>query len=105
MMWTFSCGINVSRDVRFYKGRFKVAVLAESEGNWVVKALEPFEDEVYGEKVKVKAGETRIVAPNLLFKKEGLPPVVKEHTYELKMERKLKKLLAEEEKKEGETSK
>jgi hypothetical protein len=30
-----------------------------------------------------------------------LPPVVKEHTYELKMEKKLKKLVEEEEKKEG----
>ncbi len=95
----------MSRDVRFYKGKYKVAVLSESEGNWVVRALEPFEDEVYGEKVKVKAGETRIVAPNMLFRREGLPPVVKEHTYELKMERKLKKLVVEEEKKESEASK
>ena len=92
----------MSRDVRYYKGKFKVAVLSESEGNYVVEALEGFEDEVYGKVEKVKAGERRIVAPNLLFKRRGLPPVVKEHTYELKMEKKLKKLVEEEEKKEGE---
>jgi len=91
----------MSREIRFYKGKYKVAVLSESSGNWVVEALEPFEDEVYGKMVKVKAGERRIVAPNLLFKMQGLPPPVKEHTYELKMEKKLKKLVAEEEKKEG----
>ena len=35
----------MSRDVRYYKGKFKVAVLSESEGNYVVEALEGFEDE------------------------------------------------------------
>ena len=88
----------MTKEVRFYKGKFKVAILSQSRGNWVVEALEPFEDEVYGKKVKVKAGEKRIVAPNLLFKMEGLPPPIKEHTYELKMEKKVKKLVAEEEK-------
>jgi hypothetical protein len=91
----------MTKEIRFYKGKYKVAILSESGGNWVVEALEPFEDEVYGKKVKVKAGETRIVAPNMLFKMEGLPPPIKEHTYELKMEKKLKKLVAEEEEKEG----
>lgn len=85
--------------MRFYKGRFKVRVLTESKGYWIVEALEPFEDDVQGERVKVKTGERRIVAPNLLFTREGLPPPVKEHTYELKMEKKLKRLVAEEEKK------
>ena len=75
-----------------------VKVITESKGNWIVEALEPFEDEVYGEKVEVKIGEERIVAPNLLFKREGLPPPAKEHTYELKMEKKLKHLIKEEEK-------
>ena len=42
------------------------------------------------------------MAPNLLFKRRGLPPVVKEHAYELKMEKQLKKLVEEEEEKEKE---
>jgi len=94
--------VAMGKDVRYYKGKFKVAVLSESEGNYVVEALEGFEDDVYGKMEKVKAGERRIVAPNLLFKRRGLPPVVKEHAYELKMEKKLKKLVEEEEKKEKE---
>lgn len=89
----------MSKDVRYYKGKFKVAVLSMSEGNYVVEALEGFEDEVYGKVERVKAGEQRIVAPNLLFKRKGFMPMVKEHAYELKMERKLKKLVTEEEEK------
>lgn len=92
----------MGRDVRYYKGKFKVAVLAESEGNYVVEALEGFEDEVYGKVERVKVGERRIVAPNLLFKRKGYVPMVKEHEYELKMERKLKRLVTEEEEKADE---
>jgi hypothetical protein len=88
----------MSAEVRFYKGKHKVKVLSESRGNWVVEALEAFEDVVNGEKVKVKLGEKRIVRPNLLFEREGLPPPVKEHVYELKMEKKLKKIVEEKEK-------
>ena len=91
----------MSTDVRFYKGRHKVKVLSESRGNWTVEALENFEDFVNGEKVKVKIGERRIVAPNLLFEREGLPPPVKEHVYELKMEKKLKKIVEKEEEDEA----
>jgi hypothetical protein len=91
----------MSREVRYYKGKHKVAVLSESRGNWVVEALEPFEDEVYGKKTKVRVGEKRIVPPNLLFKKKSLPPLVKEHEYELKMEKKLKQLVGEQERKES----
>jgi hypothetical protein len=94
---------NNTEELRFYKGKYRVRVLTESRGNWIVEALEPFEDDVRGEKVGVKAGERRIVAPNLLFKRKGLPPPVKEHAYELEMEKKLKRLVAEEEKKRGET--
>jgi hypothetical protein len=89
---------SMSAEVRFYKGKHKVKVLSESRGNWVVEALEAFEDVVNGEKVKVKLGEKRIVRPNLLFEREGLPPPVKEHVYELKMEKKLKKIVEEKEK-------
>jgi hypothetical protein len=91
----------MSGEIRYYKGKHRVRVVSESKGNWVVEALESFEDDVQGEKVEVKAGERRIVAPNLLFTKEGLAPPVKEHAYELKMEKKLKRTVEEEEKKEG----
>jgi hypothetical protein len=87
-------------EIRYYKGKYKVKVLTKSRGNWIVEALEEFPDTIYGEESTVKVGAQRIVAPNLLFKKKGLPPPVKEHTYELKMEKKLKHLIAEEEKKE-----
>lgn len=80
-------------DIRFYKGKHKVKVMTQSKGSWIVEALEPFEDIVNGEKARVKIGERRIVAPSLLFRKKGLPPPVKEHAYELKMEKKLKRLI------------
>ena len=89
----------MSEDIRYYKGKYKVIVLSESRGHWVVKALEPFEDEVYGKSVKVKTGEKRIVPPSELFKMKGTYPSVKEHVYELKMEKKLKKLVEDEKKK------
>jgi hypothetical protein len=93
----------MSEDIRYYKGKYKVLVLSESRGHWVVKALEPFEDEVYGKSFKVKSGEERIVSPTELFKTRGVYPLVKEHIYELKMEKKLKRLVREkeEESKEG----
>ncbi|MFZ0965406.1 MAG: hypothetical protein WAN82_02120 [Candidatus Bathyarchaeia archaeon] len=91
----------MSDEVRFYKGKFMVKVLTKSRGYWIVEALEPFEDFVSGEKVHVKAGERRIVVPSLLFKKASLPPPVKEHVYELKMEKKLKRFISEKEKKES----
>jgi len=89
----------MSDEVRFYKGKFMVKVLTKSRGYWIVEALEPFEDVVSGKKVHVKAGERRIVIPNLFFRRKGLPPPFKEHVYELKMEKKLKRFIAEEEKK------
>jgi hypothetical protein len=91
-------GAIMDDEVRYYKGKHKVKVLTESRENWIVEALESFEDVVDGETVEVKKGERRIVAPNLLFQREALPPPVKEHAYELKMEKKLKRLVQEEEK-------
>jgi len=90
----------LSEEDRFYKGKHKVRILTRSRGNWIVEALEPFEDTVNDQKVRVKAGERRIVAPNLLFRRKGLPPPIREHTYELKMEKKLKHYIEKEEKKE-----
>ena len=88
-------------EVRYYKGKHKVKVVTESAGYWMVEALEEFEDVVDGEKVVVKVGERRIVPFNTLHKHEDLPPPIKEHVYELKMEKKLKRLVAEEEKKQS----
>jgi hypothetical protein len=89
-------------EVWYYKGVYKVKVVTESEGYWIVEALEEFEDDVDGEKGKVKVGEQRIVPSDTVHKRKYLPPPVKEHAYELKMEKKLKRLVAEEEKKQGE---
>ena len=88
----------MSEEVRYYKGKHKVKVVTESAGYWMVEALEEFEDVVDGEKVAVKVGERRIVPSNTLHKHEDLPPPIKEHVYELKMEKKLKRLVQEEEK-------
>jgi mannose-6-phosphate isomerase-like protein (cupin superfamily) len=87
-------------EVRYYKGVHKVKVLTESEGYWIVEALEEFEDDVDGEKVTVKVGEQRIVPSNTVHKRKYLAPPIKEHAYELQMEKKLKKLVDEEEKKQ-----
>jgi len=81
-----------------------VKVLTKSRGNWIVEALEAFEDVINGEQVMVKKGEKRIVAPNLLLLRETLPPPVKEHAYELSMEKRVKRLVTDEEKKTGRKS-
>lgn len=86
-------------EIRFYKGKHKVKVLTQSKGNWIVEALEPFKDTVKDENVNVSIGQQRIVAPNLLLKKKSLAPLVREHTYELKMEKKLKHIIEEQQKK------
>ena len=91
----------MSGEIRFYKGLYKVKVMTESEGYWIVQALEDFEDCVDGNEASVKAGEQRIVPPNLLFKRRNLPPMVKEHTYELEMEKKVKRMVEAQEKKQA----
>ena len=85
-------------EIQYYKGVHKVKVVTESEGYFIVEALEAFEDSVDGEKVTVKVGERRIVPSETVHKHKFLAPPVKEHVYELKMEKKLKKLVAKEEK-------
>ena len=84
-------------EIRYYKGKYKVRVMTKSRGHWIVEALEEFEDVSEGEKVKVAVGTRRIVAPNLLLKTKSLAPAPKEHTYELKMEKKLKRFIEKEE--------
>ena len=88
-------------EIRFYKGKFKVKVVTESVGYLTVEALEDFEDIVGSEKVTVKKGERRIVPIAEVHKQKTLPPMVKEHAYELEMEKKLKMMVTEEETKEG----
>ena len=89
----------MKEETRYYKGKHKVKVVTKSAGYWIVEALEEFEDAVEGKKFTVKVGERRIVPSSTVRKRKSLPPPMKEHAYELKMERKLKRLVAEEEKK------
>jgi hypothetical protein len=84
----------------YYKGKYKVKVVTESDGYWIVEALEDFKDCLEGEKVPVKAGERRIVQPNELVKEEALPPMVPEHEYELELEKKVRRMVKEWEAKE-----
>ena len=56
----------------YYKGLYRVKVVTESEGYWIVEALEDFKDCIEGEKVPVKAGERRIVPQNDVIKKRPL---------------------------------
>ena len=78
-----------------------VRVVTQSEGHWIVEALEDFEDCVDGKRTGVKTGEERIVPPNLVFKEKKLPPIAKEHAYELKLEKKVQRMLNEGEKKQA----
>jgi hypothetical protein len=82
----------------YYKGLYKVKVVTESNGYWIVEAQEDFKDCIEGEKVPVKAGERRIVQPTDLVKKEDLRPMVQEHEYELDLEKKVKRMVDEYEK-------
>ena len=86
-------------EIGYYKGVHKVKVVTESEGYLIVEALEEFDDDVDGKKVAVKVGEQRIVPSDSVHKRKYLAPPVKEHEYELKMEKKLKRLIADQGKK------
>lgn len=92
-------------DIRYYKGKHRVKVVTESVGYLTVEALEDFEDVVDDEKVTVKTGERRIVPVGDVHKQKTFPPMVKEHAYELEMEKKLKRIVAEEGKKEAKSKK
>jgi len=81
----------------YYKGLHKVKVLTESEGYFIVEALEDFDDSVNGDKVAVKIGERRIVETTKLLKTKILPPMIREHVYELRMEKKVKQMIEESE--------
>ncbi len=85
----------------YYKGKYKVKVVTESDGYWIVEAIEDFKDCLEGEKVSVKAGERRIVQPNELVREEVLPPMVPEHEYELQLEKKVKRMVKDWESEKG----
>jgi len=81
-------------EVQYYKGVHRVRIVTRSEGYWIVEALEDFDDSVNDEKVHVRKGERRIVPVESLSLQKTLLPTVKEHAYELRMEKKLKRLVA-----------
>ncbi len=88
----------LSEEIRYYMGKYKVKVVTQSIGYWIVEALESFEDTLNGEKVLVQIGEKRIIPPRSAHKHKRLGPPVKEHAYELKMEKKLKHIIDRKEK-------
>ncbi|MCW3996051.1 MAG: hypothetical protein NWE98_07895 [Candidatus Bathyarchaeota archaeon] len=85
----------MSDKVLFYKGLHKVKVMTESEGYWIVEALEDFDDYMEGERVTVKTGERRIVQPSDLHHKKVLSPPIPEHVYERELEKKVKHIVEE----------
>lgn len=93
----------LSEEIRYYKGKHKVKVVTQAEGYWIIEAMEPFEDTLDGEKVMVQVGEKRIVPPQAVHKHKALPPIVQEHTYERKLEKKLKHLVEKEDKAQAQT--
>ena len=68
-------------DFLYYKGLYKVKVVTQSEGYWIVEALEDFND--------------IIVLPTELHNKKTLPPMVPEHLYERRLEQKVKHMVEE----------
>jgi hypothetical protein len=89
----------MSQEVYFYKGLHKVKVVTKSEGYWIVEAQEDFEDQLEGMRVMVKVGERRIVQPSELHNKKVLAPPVPEHVYERHLEKRVKRMVEEQENK------
>ena len=87
--------------VRYYKGVHKVRILTKSEGYLIVEALEDFEDTVNNERIHVETGEKRIVPIENIYKQKTLPPMVREHAYELQMEKELERFVAKKEAKDA----
>lgn len=90
----------MNEDIRFFKGRFRVKVTNQTKGYWTIEALEDFEDTEGTSTIEVKKGESKIVPSNTLFKAQKIPAPIKEHSYELRMEKKVKQMVSEEEKTE-----
>jgi len=88
-------------DILYYKGLYKVKAITRSEGYWIVEALEDFDDFIDSEKVSVKAGERRILTPEELYAEKTLAPPIPEHVYERRLEKKVKRMVEEYERKNG----
>ena len=84
--------------IRYYKGLYRVKIVTESIGYYTIEAQEVFEDIFDGKKFKVMKGDQRIVTPDTLYKEMTFLPPIQEHAYELKMEKKVKQLLVNQEK-------
>jgi len=84
--------------IRYYKGLHKVKVVMESVGYYTIEALEVFEDISDGKRITIKKGDQKIVTPDTLYLEKTYRPPIQEHAYELKMEKKIKQLVADEEK-------
>jgi hypothetical protein len=84
-------------DFYYYKGLHRVKVITKSESYWIVEALEDFEDYLDEKKVTVKSSEQRIVQPSELHKKRVLSPPIPEHVYERNLEKKVKRMVEEQE--------
>jgi hypothetical protein len=54
----------------YFKGLYKVKVLARSEGYWIVEAIEDLQDFISYGKVTIKSGEKSIVLPTDLHTKK-----------------------------------
>lgn len=81
--------------IYYYRGLYRVKVVTQSEGYWIVEAQEDFDDSVDGQRATVKAGERRIVIPTELHTKKTLPPPIPEHVYERQLEKKVKHMVEE----------
>jgi hypothetical protein len=93
----------LSENIRYYKGVHKVKLLTKSEGYWIVEALEDFDDFVDSQIIRVKAGEQRIVPASMLSLRMHLEPPIREHAYELNMEKKVKRMIEKEERQKKES--
>jgi hypothetical protein len=80
-------------DCYYYKGLYRVKLLTEAEGYWIVEAEEDFDDYLEGERINVKVGEQRIVQPSELHKKKVLSPPIPEHVYERHLEKQVKRMV------------
>jgi hypothetical protein len=84
----------MSEEIRYYKGKHKVRVVNESKGYWTIEALEKFEETVDGTTICVRVGERKIVPSNTVLRFQSVPPPIKEHSYELQMKKKLKRMVS-----------
>lgn len=62
------------KEIRWYKGKYKVKVIQKSKGNWMVKALEeiPFSNLTFDLRKSILKGELFITIPRLLWKHKKL---------------------------------